>query len=174
MTRADRVLSTPPTSTPIDSRRRRFLSVAAGGAVAAAIPTTVAKAGASAVDPIFAAIDEHRNAYAAHLASIDELARLEKIHGLDAADGSITEKPCHDENDAFEALVAAAATTFPGLHSKLAYLRQIAEQHEPPMRRRSLGKRQPNPKICRSLRLKKPASGPRRRLRKCSRKVDTW
>jgi len=85
-------------------------------------------AGASAVDPIFAAIDEHRNAYAAHLASIDELARLEKIHGLDAADGSITEKPCHDENDAFEALVAAAATTLPGLLAKLAYLRQIAEQ----------------------------------------------
>jgi len=30
MTRADRVLSTPPTNTPIDTTRRRFLTVAAG------------------------------------------------------------------------------------------------------------------------------------------------
>jgi hypothetical protein len=49
MTRADRVLSTPPTNTPIDTNRRRFLAVAAGAsaasvgtlAVAAAMPTAV-------------------------------------------------------------------------------------------------------------------------------------
>ncbi len=97
MTQADSVHSTPPTNTPIDTKRRRFLSVAAGGAVAAAIPAA-ALARAPAVDPIFAAIDEHRKAQAAHLAAIHELSRFEKIHG--AACGSITEKPCHDENEA--------------------------------------------------------------------------
>lgn len=35
MTRADRVRSTPPTSTPIDTRRRCFLSFAAGASVLA-------------------------------------------------------------------------------------------------------------------------------------------
>jgi len=36
MTRADRVLSMPPTNTPIDTTRRRLLSVAAFASVAGA------------------------------------------------------------------------------------------------------------------------------------------
>jgi hypothetical protein len=52
MTQADRVLSTPPTNTPIDTTRRRFLAVAAVGsiigagslAVAAAMPPDVPQA----------------------------------------------------------------------------------------------------------------------------------
>jgi hypothetical protein len=80
-------------------------------------------------DPIFTAIDKHRRAQSAHLAAIDQLARLENIHGADA-DGSITERPCHDENAAFETLLSAAATTLPGLLAKLAYLRAIAEGRE--------------------------------------------
>jgi len=54
MTQADSVHSTPPTNTPIDTNRRRFLSAAASGAVAAAIPAA-ALAAAPAVDTIFAA-----------------------------------------------------------------------------------------------------------------------
>ena len=34
MTQADRVHSTPPTNTPIDTRRRHFLAIAAGASVA--------------------------------------------------------------------------------------------------------------------------------------------
>ena len=44
MTQADRVLSTPPTNTPTDTKRRRFLSVAAAGAVAVIAPTVSARA----------------------------------------------------------------------------------------------------------------------------------
>jgi DNA-binding response OmpR family regulator len=47
MAQAKRVHSTPPTNTsalPVDSTRRRFLSVAAGSAVAAAASTTTAQA----------------------------------------------------------------------------------------------------------------------------------
>ena len=131
MTQADSVLSTPPTNTsalPVDPTRRRLLTIATGGAVAAAIPTTVGMA--AAVDPIFAAIDEHRNAHAAHLAAIDELARLEKSHGVHKANWSITEKPCDDTNDAFGLLVKTAATTVAGLSAKINYLRAIAEGRE--------------------------------------------
>jgi hypothetical protein len=36
MTQADRVLSTPPTNTPVDTTRRRFLVVAAVGSIVSA------------------------------------------------------------------------------------------------------------------------------------------
>ena len=125
MTQADRVHSTPPTNTPIDTTRRRFLSVAAGGAIAPGIPAA-ALADAPTIDPIIAAIDEHRKAHAAHLAAIDELSRLEKIHG--DWDGSITEKPCDDDCDTFDFLVGTAATTIAGLFAKFDYLREIASR----------------------------------------------
>jgi hypothetical protein len=49
MTKATRVLSTPPTNTPIDTTRRHLLTVAAGGAVAAAGIATGTAATAGAV-----------------------------------------------------------------------------------------------------------------------------
>jgi hypothetical protein len=133
MTQADSVLSTPRTTVskinpPVDQTRRHLLTIAAGGAVAAAIPTAWLAA-APAIDPIFAAIDAHRKAHADHLAAIGELSRLEKIHGVGGRDWSITEKPCDDENEAFGLLVGTAATTVAGLFAKFNYLREIAE-HE--------------------------------------------
>jgi hypothetical protein len=79
MTQADRVHSTPPTNTPIDPKRRRFLSVAAGGAVAAAIPAA-ALAAAPAVDPIFAVIAQHRKAGAEHDAVTDVRAAFDDVN----------------------------------------------------------------------------------------------
>jgi hypothetical protein len=58
-------------------------------------------------DPIFTAIDTHRATHAAHLAAINEQSRLERLKGFDL-DLDLTEKPCHDENDAFEILVIVA------------------------------------------------------------------
>jgi hypothetical protein len=46
MTQADSVHSTPPTNTPVDTTRRRLLTIAAGGAVAA-LPIAAAQAGAT-------------------------------------------------------------------------------------------------------------------------------
>jgi hypothetical protein len=54
--------------------------------------------------------------------------RLENLHGEDWS--STTEKPCHDEDNAFEALLSVAAMSLPGLLAKLAYLRAIAEGRE--------------------------------------------
>jgi hypothetical protein len=61
MTQADRVVSTPPLNTPIDTNRRRFLTVAAGASVgilaaAAAMPAAVTDSSACAIDPAFALI----------------------------------------------------------------------------------------------------------------------
>jgi hypothetical protein len=127
MAKATRVHSTPRKTAfkmnpPVDPTRRHLLTVAAGGAVAAAIPT-VALAAAPAVDPVFDLIEIHRKAHAAHYAAIHELGRLEEAG--DRNSGWITEQPCHDENDAFDELVAAAATTLPGLFD---YLLEFAER----------------------------------------------
>jgi hypothetical protein len=75
MTQTDRVLSTPRTNTPIDTTRRRFLTVAAGASVASVGAITVAAApttapamppdAGEAADPIFAAIHEYRQVDAA-------------------------------------------------------------------------------------------------------------
>jgi len=76
MTQADSVLSTPPTNTsatnppgPVDPTRRQLLTVAAGGAVAAMAISTTAQAGP---DPIYAAIEAHRTAYATMQAAFAE------------------------------------------------------------------------------------------------------
>src|SRR5205823_10532449 len=71
MTQADRVHSTPRTTAPkIDQARRHLLTAAAAGAIAAAIPTAALTA-AAAVDPIYAAIERHKQVAAAHDAAVD-------------------------------------------------------------------------------------------------------
>jgi hypothetical protein len=79
MTQAKRVHSTPPTNTPIDTRRRHFLSLAAGAAVAAAIPNA-APVAASAIDPIYAVIERHKQAHAVHDAAASVRADFYDIH----------------------------------------------------------------------------------------------
>jgi hypothetical protein len=136
MTRADRVHSTPPTNTPIDTNRRRFLAVAAGAsvvsvgtlAVAAAMPAAPARA-ASAVDPLFELIEIHRKTHIAHMASLKLQNRFERRYGFGEG-GWISEKPCCDEDDAFMALVAEPATTVQGLSAKLAYFDELAGEFE--------------------------------------------
>ena len=73
-----------------------------------------AKSNEVSTDPIFDLIEIHRNACTAHIDAIEELNRIQAIHGFDRGDW-ITEKPCRDENEAFETLVGAAVNTVPGL-----------------------------------------------------------
>src|SRR6266849_4745435 len=143
MTQATRVLSTPPTNTPVDTTRRRFLAVAAFSSVAGAgslaasamapnVPAAVTFPPASETagpatpeDPVFGLIDAHRKASLVHLASLREQERLEKadIWHCDAA-----EQACHEEFRIFDALLVAAAMTLPGLVAKLFYLQDIANR----------------------------------------------
>src|SRR4051812_11599250 len=133
MTQADRVHSTPPTNTSaFRSSRRGFLAQAAVAAAgSAALGVALApSAGASArvPDAIYATIEVHRQAHVAHTDALTLQHRLEIAHDPDAY--LVSAKPCDDENDAFEALVTAAATTLPGLIAWLDYLQELAGDFE--------------------------------------------
>jgi hypothetical protein len=129
MTRATRVHSTPPTNTPIETTRRHLLTVAAGGAVAAAIPSATLTA-AAAVDPIYAAIERHRD-----LAKRFDAAW--KARGCCKDFGTLTEaekarvQELNDATDAAGLPLEAAAmdlfdtvpTTLAGIITALFYMR---------------------------------------------------
>jgi hypothetical protein len=109
-------------------RRRLLRGLAAVPAVAALAAATPPALTAAVPDPIFAAIEAHRAANAAHEAAIAEGARLEKLHGFMDEWSRITKKPCDDENEAFDILVGAPAATIAGLLSKIEYLLAIADE----------------------------------------------
>jgi hypothetical protein len=136
MTQADRVHSTPPTNSsannppgPIDPTRRHLLTLAAGGAVAAAIPTAVLAA-APAVDPVYVAIERHKD-----LAKT--LDAVWKVRGRCKDFGALTEaekarvQELNDATDAAHLPLEAAAmdlfntapTTHAGIITALFYMR---------------------------------------------------
>jgi hypothetical protein len=78
---------------------------------------------------VFELIEAHRSACTAHLDALKVQNRIEEIRGIGAASW-ITEKPCHDENEAFDRFVGAAVTTVPALLAKLGYLQEIADSDE--------------------------------------------
>jgi hypothetical protein len=97
MAKADRMLSMPPTNTPVDTTRRRFLTVAAvgsiigaGSAFAAAAPNdvppavTLPKDSGLQTDPIHEVIERHRD-----LAKIFDAAW--KVRGKCKDFGTLTE-----------------------------------------------------------------------------------
>jgi hypothetical protein len=138
MTQADSVHSTPPTNTsalPADKSRRGFLAqaaaVAAGGVtLGLALPLPGSAGAAERVpDLILDLIEAHRRAHLAHLESLELQSRLERKHRIGEC-GWVSEKPCHDENDAFEALVAAPAATVSGLIAWLDYLQELSSEFE--------------------------------------------
>jgi hypothetical protein len=113
-------------TTPILPRR----AVLAGIASTAALPIAVGVPTASlvvapAIDAIFELIDGHRKTHIVHMAAIELLNRAERRYGPGKGNW-ITEKPCHDEADAFDAFIAAPASTPQGLHAKLGYLQELA------------------------------------------------
>jgi hypothetical protein len=78
---------------------------------------------------VFNLIEIHRKAHAAHMTSLNLQNRFERRFGIGEGDW-VAEKPCHDEDDAFVAFVAAPATTLAGLLAKLAYFDELASEHE--------------------------------------------
>jgi hypothetical protein len=125
---------------PVDPTRRRFLAVAAvgsfvgAGSLAAAamdqsVPAAVTMPRPSSPDPVFGLIEAHRKAHAAHVASLELQSRFERRYGSGHGNW-ISTQPCHDEDDAFEAFVAAPATTIQGLRAKMAYFEELASEFE--------------------------------------------
>ena len=134
MAKANRVHSTPPTNTsatnspgPVDPTRRRLLTVAAGGAVAAAIPTAALTA-APAPDPIYAAIERHKRAAIEYDAAADIRGRF---HDMDM--NPEQERQCSLLDEARDAawepceqaaidLINMAPTTLTGIEAAIRYI----------------------------------------------------
>jgi hypothetical protein len=106
MAKATRVFSTP--STPIDTTRRHLLTIAAGSAVAAAIPARAYPGH----DPIFAAIDAFRRADASCVA----------VH-----DGDIPDELGDRRGDAMRAVMRTCPTTPAGLVALTGWTREQAD-----------------------------------------------
>jgi hypothetical protein len=113
MAKAKRVHSTPPTNTPIDTTRRHFLSVAASGAVAAAIPTYARANPGRAVDPAFALIAAHRAAEVAHVTVIVAQDEAEAKHGIRSEEAWEAADRCGAMCDEVNAIAWRLATTPP-------------------------------------------------------------
>jgi len=63
------------------------------------------------------------------MASLELQNRFQRRYG--AGQGSwVSTKPCHDENEAFEAFIAAPATTLPSLLAKLDYMEELSSEFE--------------------------------------------
>jgi hypothetical protein len=139
MTRADRVLSTPPTNTPIDTTRRRFLTVAVGASVASVgtlavaampaigIPTTES---ACAVDPVFDLIAEKLALEVKHNKVIDAQAETELRHGYHSKAGREANDRCADMCDVVNKLDWKLANTPPPTLAGIAAVLRFANQIE--------------------------------------------
>ena len=138
MTRADSVHSTPPTNTsannppePVDQARRRFITVAAGASVASVGTLAVAaKPAACAVDPIYAAIERHKDLAKAFDAVWKLRARCKDFGTLTEAEKAHL-RELDDATDAAGLPLEAAAmdlfdtvpTTNAGIIAALRYMR---------------------------------------------------
>jgi hypothetical protein len=138
MDQADRVHSTPPTNTPIDTTRRRFLALSAGASVAsvgaltaAAMPVTGPDSPACAVDPAFALIAEKLAADMAHCAAIDAQNEAEDGHGMGSDGAEVAFQRCCDAcgvvNEADWRLATTPPTTFAGVAAVLRFANEIED-----------------------------------------------
>jgi hypothetical protein len=143
MTQADSVHSTPPTNTsannppdPINMARRHLLTVAAGGAIAAAVPTAALTA-APAFDPIFAAIAGWQAAHAAHGRACDVLAEAETRFGFKSEEAEAAFEAggpaCDASWEAAWSLASTPPNTFAGVVAVLRFANEIEDTgHEWP------------------------------------------
>jgi hypothetical protein len=133
MTKADCVHSTPPTNTPIDTTRRRFLAVSAGASVAsvgtlavAAMPAAILTA-PPAADPIYAAIELHEKAADVWNAAVDVWAKFPDGPELWVERERIHDAWCDARNaldDTGVDLINTAPSTLAGIARALNYIRE--------------------------------------------------
>src|ERR1700682_770417 len=121
-----------PTNT---TTRRHLLTIAAGGAVAAAIPADARAYPGHAADPIYAAIEAHRKAAAVEQLAWDEVNRLyelaDKKVGQDrkdareairvGAENAVTYGPNAEASAALDEFAETVPTTLPGLLAMIVY-----------------------------------------------------
>ena len=145
MTQADRVHSTPPTNTsatnPVDPTRRGFIVVAAGASIisvcnlaAVAMPISTTPVSDAPIDPIFAAIEAHRKAYAAMQAIFAEHRKAHSLADAKVGPAHIDIPSMVDPGSTIEASYwmdierAIPRRQYPDLHSH--HRRLLAERRE--------------------------------------------
>jgi len=121
---------TKPTNTPIDTTRRHLLTIAAGGAVAAAIPADGRAYPGHAADPIYAAIEAHRKAAAVEQAAWDAVNADEKISLSD--ERAMTDGPNAEAWHALKKFAETVPTTLPGLRAMIVYANELEAEHTDP------------------------------------------
>jgi hypothetical protein len=138
MTQADSVHSTPPSNTPVDPTRRRFLAVAAFASVAGAgslaavamAPNDVPAAATmpnGGADPAFALIAEKLAADIAHCEAIDAQDKADELGiGSDEADDRC-EAACHAVNAIDWKLATTPPTTLAGVAAVLRFANEIED-----------------------------------------------
>ena len=135
MAQADRVHSTPPTNTSARHSRRSILGAIAAGSIAGLSPAIAAPLPA---DPIYAAIERHRKACAAHNEAIDihmdfeEMGmageKLEKNKRLVAE----TDAAYDRLEDAGLDLINTRPTTLAGIFALCQYIKPLFAEEDAP------------------------------------------
>jgi hypothetical protein len=134
MTQADSVHSTPPTNTPADTTRRRFITIAAGASIvsvgslaaAAAIPATANVTS----DPAFALIAQKRGADIAHGDAIDVQDDADVRYGYDSQQAWDADEACEKACDRAMDVAWQMARTAPTSLAGVAAILRFANQHE--------------------------------------------
>ena len=152
MTQADSVLSTPPTNTPADTTRRRFLTVAAIGSIfgagniaaAAMAPNdvpqavTVPKDSGFQADPIYEVIERHRKAALAHTEAVHIKFAFEE-HGMQGEKlaeykrlDAVADAAWNEMDDVGRDLINTLPTTFAGILALCRYIEPIFAEDDQP------------------------------------------
>jgi hypothetical protein len=113
---------------PVDQARRRLLTIAAGGAVAAAIPTAALVA-SPAVDPAFALIAEKRAADVAHGVAIDAQDEAETRYGIGCAEEAFQRCciACRVVGEADWRLATTPPTTLAGVAAVFRFANEVED-----------------------------------------------
>jgi len=154
MTQANRVYSTPPTNTPVDPTRRRFVTVAAGASIISVGSLTAAEGinlSASTInvlapktpskeitpshgiegDPVFGLIADKLAADVAHCEAIDAQGEIEgrgdfsSDEAIEAQDNC--EAACHYVNEVDWRLANTPPTTLAGVAAVLRFANEIED-----------------------------------------------
>ncbi len=128
MIQADSVLSTPPTNTPVDTARRRFLAVAAVGSFVGA--GSLAAAAMAPPNAAFALIADKRAADIAHGEAIDAQDEAEDKYGDRSDEASEADDRCEAACHAVHAIDWKLATTPPTTLAGVAAVLRFANEIE--------------------------------------------
>jgi hypothetical protein len=130
MAKATRVYSTPPTNTPADTTRRRFLTVAAAGSIAGFSPA-IAAAAVIVPDPAFALIAEKLAADVAHCEAIDAQDEADTCYGFRSEAAAEAADNCaaagHAVNEVDWKLANTRPTTLAGVAAVLRFANEIED-----------------------------------------------